>query len=136
DPLRLGLSQLLHMRSVPAYAAVAQTVELAKRRHGIGAGRLANAVLRRVDRERETLDVAVAVPGQIGDRTESLATSYSHPRWLVERWLARFGPDETVALLAANNEEAPLIARPVHVVREQLEAMLETAGVTVEDAPL
>ena len=31
DLLRLGAAQLLHMTSVPAYAAIAQTVELAKR---------------------------------------------------------------------------------------------------------
>src|SRR6267142_2353279 len=46
DLLRLGAYQLLYMRSVPAYAAIAQTVELAKRRHGVGPSRLADAVLR------------------------------------------------------------------------------------------
>ncbi len=51
DLLRLGAYQLLRMRSVPAYAAIAQTVELAKRRHGMGPSRLANAVLRRLERE-------------------------------------------------------------------------------------
>src|SRR5260221_12829027 len=57
DLLRLGTHQLLFMGSVPAYAAIAQTVELVKRRHGIGASKLANAVLRRVDRERDALAV-------------------------------------------------------------------------------
>src|SRR6185436_6184598 len=38
DLLRLGAYQLLHMRSVPAYAAIGQTVELVKKRHGVGAG--------------------------------------------------------------------------------------------------
>src|SRR5688500_8251394 len=51
DLLRLGAYQLLYMRSVPAYAAIAQTVELAKRRHGVGASKLTNAVLRRLDRD-------------------------------------------------------------------------------------
>ena len=40
DLMRLGVYQLLHMGSVPAYAAIAQTVELAKRRHGLGASKL------------------------------------------------------------------------------------------------
>ena len=53
DLLRTGVYQLLFMSSVPPYAAIAQTVELAKIRHGIGASKLANAVLRRIDRERE-----------------------------------------------------------------------------------
>ena len=112
------------MGSVPAYAAIAQTVELAKRRHGIGASKLANAVLRRLDREREAL-VACDLPE---DPLDALALEYSHPRWLVARWIARWGEDETRRLLEANNGEAPLVARPYHVVREQLEAMLESGG--------
>jgi 16S rRNA (cytosine967-C5)-methyltransferase len=131
DLLRLGAYQLLAMGSVPAYAAIGQTVELTKRRHGIGASKLANAVLRRLDRERERL--VVATPE---DPVEALALEHSHPRWLVARWIARWGADETRSLLEANNREAPLVARPYHVVREQLEAMLEGAGVTVAEAPL
>lgn len=131
DLLRLGIYQLLHMGSVPPYAAIAQTVELTKRRHGIGASKLANAVLRRADREREALDVRLPA-----DEVDALALEHSHPRWLVARWLVRFGREETVRLLAANNAEAPMIARPFGVVREQLEAALETAGVHVSDAPL
>ena len=131
DLLRLGAYQLLSMGRVPAYAAIGQTVELTKRRHGIGASKLANAVLRRLDRERERL--VVATPE---DPVEALALEHSHPRWLVARWIARWGSDETRQLLEANNREAPLVARPYHVVREQLEAMLEGAGVTVAEAPL
>ncbi len=131
DLLRLGAYQLLAMGSVPPYAAIGQTVELTKRRHGIGASKLANAVLRRLDRERDRL--VVATPE---DPVEALALEYSHPRWLVARWIARWGANETRQLLEANNREAPLVARPYHVVREQLEAMLESAGVTVGDAPL
>jgi 16S rRNA (cytosine967-C5)-methyltransferase len=131
DLLRLGGAQLLFMESVPAYAAIAQTVELAKRRHGIGASKLANAVLRRLDRERDALVLPRAT-----DPVDVLALEGSHPRWLIARWIARWGVAETQRLLEANNREAPLIARPYHVVREQLEAMLETAGVRVDDAPL
>jgi 16S rRNA (cytosine967-C5)-methyltransferase len=131
DLLRLGVHQLLHMGSVPAYAAIAQTVELAKVRHGIGASKLANAVLRRVDREHEGLQPVVP-----GDAVEALAVNYSHPAWIVRRWLSRWGAEETEALLAHNNTEAPVVLRPFGIVREQLEAMLESAGVHVQDAPL
>lgn len=131
DLLRLGVYQLLHMRSVPAYAAIAQTVELAKERHGLGASKLANAVLRRVDRERDDL-----APPEPTDPVDALALRYSHPRWLVARWVARWGAEETERLLATNNEEAPLVVRPYNIVREQLEATLESAGVEVTDAPV
>ncbi|HWL39218.1 MAG TPA: RsmB/NOP family class I SAM-dependent RNA methyltransferase, partial [Gemmatimonadaceae bacterium] len=116
--------------SVPAYAAIAQTVELAKRRHGLGASKLVNAVLRRTDRERDNLGVAMP-----SDSAEALALEHSHPRWLVARWVERWGEQDTARLLTLNNAEAPLIIRPYGVVREQLEAMLEEAGVHVADAP-
>ena len=129
--LRLGAYQLLFMRSVPAYAAIAQTVELAKRRHGLGTSKLSNAVLRRLDRERESLVVE-----EPADPIEALSLTESHPRWLVARWVARWGEAETRALLEANNREAPLVLRPIHAVREQVEAMLEASDITVADAPL
>jgi 16S rRNA (cytosine967-C5)-methyltransferase len=50
--------------------------------------------------------------------------------------VSRWGVAETQKLLEANNREAPLVARPYHIVREQLEAMFETAGVHVDEAPL
>ncbi|HZO18174.1 MAG TPA: 16S rRNA (cytosine(967)-C(5))-methyltransferase RsmB [Gemmatimonadaceae bacterium] len=131
DLLRLGAYQLLHMRSVPAYAAIAQTVELSKERHGLGASKLANAVLRRLDREREMLDATVPT-----DPVDALALRHSHPRWLVARWVGRWGAEETERLLEANNVEAPLVVRPYNIVREQLEATLESAGVEIVDIPL
>jgi len=131
DLLRLGAAQLLYMESVPAYAAIAQTVELAKRRHGIGASKLANAVLRRLDRERDALELP-----RPADPIDVLSLEGSHPRWIVARWVERWGIAATQKLLDANNREAPLVARPYHAVREQLEAMLESAGVHVDDAPL
>jgi 16S rRNA (cytosine967-C5)-methyltransferase len=130
DLLRLGVYQLTNMGSVPAYAAIAQTVELAKRRHGLGASKLVNAVLRRTDRERDELNVAPP-----SDAAEALALKYSHPRWLVARWIERWGEQDTERLLALNNAEAPIVIRPYGIVREQLEAMLEEAGVHVADAP-
>jgi 16S rRNA (cytosine967-C5)-methyltransferase len=131
DLLRLGAYQLLYMRSVPAYAAIAQTVELAKRRHGMGSSRLVNAVLRRLDREGDSPEVDAPA-----DPIDALALVESHPRWLVARWVARWGEAETRRLLQANNTEPPIVARPIHAVREQVEAMLEASGVSVADAPL
>ena len=130
DLLRLGVYQLTNMGSVPAYAAIAQTVELAKRRHGLGASKLVNAVLRRTDRERDELKVPAAT-----EAAEALAVHYSHPRWLIARWIERWGEQDTERLLALNNTEAPLVIRPYGIVREQLEAMLEEAGVHVAEAP-
>lgn len=134
--LRIGMYQLLFMRSVPPYAAIGQTVELAKRRHGIGASKLVNAVLRRVDRESDGL--LATTPESLGasDPVEALSIRFSHPRWLVARWVGRWGADATRDLLELNNTEAPLTVRPFGIVREQLEAMLEAAEIQTEDVSL
>lgn len=131
DLLRLGAHQLLFMGSVPAYAAIAQTVEQAKTLNGQGASKLVNAVLRRVDRERDTIE-----PPTPSDPLDALALTHSHPRWLVARWVARWGAEATAALLEANNREGHTILRPIGVVREQLEAALEAAGAGTFEPPL
>lgn len=131
DLLRLGAYQLLRMGSVPAYAAIAQTVEIAKSRHGIGASKLTNAVLRRIERERDELNVEVPK-----DSIDALALEFSHPRWLVGRWVERWGIDAATKLLESNNSEAPVIARPYGITSEALLEKLEASGVKTSEAPL
>ena len=131
DLLRMGAYQLLHMGSVPAYAAIGQTVELTKRRHGIGASKLVNAVLRRIDRERDSVEPPIPA-----DPLDALAQQYSHPRWVISRWMDRWGPEETAQLLAVNNAPASITVRPYGVTHAQLNTMLTGAGVTTHDVPL
>jgi 16S rRNA (cytosine967-C5)-methyltransferase len=134
DLLRLGVQQLVAMGSVPAYAAINQTVELAKARHGRGAGALVNAVLRRVDRERTPASTALD-PSPPADPLERLALAYSHPLWLVQRWAERWGMDDLERLLAVNNTEAPVVARPYGVTAAELEEALGAEDVGVGLAP-
>ncbi len=133
DLLRLGAYQLVGMTSVPPYAAIGETVELAKARAGHGAGALVNAVLRRVDRERGPDGAPpVALPD---DPLERLALEQSHPVWLVARWAERWGHEATAALLRANNAEAPVVARAYGVGEAELEDALHAAGVATESPP-
>lgn len=94
--LRLGLYDLL-MQDTPPHAAIYENVELAKQLIRPGAGRLANGILRAIDRA-DTLPAPAT-----GDRAEDLAIRHSHPTWMVRRWLDRFGTGDTEALLRWNN---------------------------------
>lgn len=101
DVLRLGVYQLVFMGSVPDHAAVAETVELAKRATKGAGYNFANAVLRRAARE------ARAILAELDPSTpQDAAILHSHPRWLVDLWWDALGPDETLALLAADNRPA------------------------------
>ena len=51
DVLRLGAYQLLHMGGVPTYAAISESVELARDAGAGAAAKLVNGVLRSVERE-------------------------------------------------------------------------------------
>jgi 16S rRNA (cytosine967-C5)-methyltransferase len=105
--LRLGAYQLLWLDRVPERAAVHSAVELAKRFEHTGTGGFVNAVLRRVIAEARQ----VAYPDRTADPEAYFSVFYSHPRWLVSRWLKSWGPEQTEALLGANNEAAPLFIR-------------------------
>ncbi len=90
--LQIGLAQMLLLNK-PPHAAVNETVELAPNRGAVG---LINAILRRADRERIRLEKFT--------KNLPLNSKFSHPLWLVERWIAEFGKDETRALLEWNNQ--------------------------------
>ncbi len=135
DILRLGAYQLLFLKRVPAHAAVDTAVTLGRRIAGARVGGFINAVLRKVaeqdsgDRSPES-GAAVGVP-----TAESLAMEYSHPAWLVARWLARFGPEETRELLMANNTRPALVIQPARWSLEAVIAGLDQQNIAWRPAP-
>jgi 16S rRNA (cytosine967-C5)-methyltransferase len=108
--LQLGLFQLMFLDGVAAHAAIGEAVELAKPSPG---HRLVNAVLRRVQREGAEL------PSD--DTPKGAAIRHSHPLWLVELWWDWLGPEQTRALLAADNEPAELALRVNPLVEHDLD---------------
>ncbi len=129
--LEVGLYQLRHLDRVPPYAAVSEAVEHARASGGEGAGRLVNGVLRGI----LLLPPPAAPPG---DAAKDLARHYSHPLFLVERWLARFGADTTRRVLGADNgsPRLDLLVNPRRGTRDALRAALAADGVETEISPL
>ncbi len=100
--LRMGLFQMRKLNRVPIHAVVSTGVELAKRSSGSkSAAGFVNAVMRRA--ARDEIDISKS------DLYEAdyLAIAYSHPRWLVERFIESYGREGAARLMAANNEAAP-----------------------------
>jgi 16S rRNA (cytosine967-C5)-methyltransferase len=104
--LRLGLYEMLFMGGTPDYAAINESVEIAKLRMGSKAGDLVNAILRNIQRDIDKLPKPA-----FEDRTKLVATTFSHPEWMVARWVKRFGEREAFQLMQANNQ------RPNYYVR-------------------
>lgn len=123
DTLRLGAHQLLRTR-VPAHAAVATTVNLARAHVGEGPARFANAILRKVTSRDLDAWLEIAAPPAADDAVGHLSVVHSHPRWIVSALRDAVGgdADATAALLAADNA-APgvtLVAKPGQATAEEL----------------
>lgn len=127
--LRLGFYQLFWLDRVPAYAVINDAVELARRFGGEGLSKFTNAVLRGASRDRE----------QIGKQFEELqqrdpATAWSHPQWLVQRWIGHFGEPATRELLDWNNTPPDTFARlsPRRLAAEKVFELWREEGIRTE----
>ncbi len=91
-----------------------------------------NAVLRALDRTG-------AGPAHFPDSDEDpvgyLSTWGSHPRWLVERWIDRFGAAEVRGIVEAGNTIPDVFLRPVGLGTERAARDLAAAGMEVSDGP-
>lgn len=128
--LRLGAYQLLFSDRIPPHAAVHESVSLAKVMAGEGDVGFCNAVLRALDRRKGEL----VVPDLLDHPIDHLTAEYSHPVWLVRRWLKRFGLQRTLAFCRSNNAIAPTTLRvnSLRVTRERLVEVLAKEGVVTQ----
>ncbi len=127
--LRLAAYERTHLKTFPAvvgneYASLMKTMRLAS------ATGFVNAIARRLPEE----------PRPVPDDKLAwhLATLYSHPEWLVARWLERLGREECEKLLQFNNGVAPLSLRvnSLRTSREAVLASLAGRGLQVREGPL
>jgi 16S rRNA (cytosine967-C5)-methyltransferase len=128
DILRLGAYQLTELERVPAHAAVDTSVSLAKATSGARAAGFVNAVLRRLTRSETPV-----LPG--ARDASALALAYSHPVWLVHRWIEQFGTEATEKLLRWNNTRPRLVLQPARGDLESLGRRLRAGGIDAEPAP-
>jgi len=128
--LRLGAYQLIFVPRVPAYAAINETVELARLSDQENFVPLVNAVLRKIDREKGN----IVYPDREKNVLKYLSVKYSHPEWMVSRWVKRFGEASAEALLLSNNTYPGLTVRTntLRISREELKRKLEGEGIKSE----
>ncbi len=131
--LRMGAYQILFLDRIPARAAINEGVELARCIGLPHAVPFVNAVLRELHRQGRVLtEVDPALPV-----AERIAQESSHPLWMVEDWMARWGEGEARALCDANNEVPPLTVRTntLRITREGLSEALRAEGVECIPTP-
>ncbi|MFC2149104.1 16S rRNA (cytosine(967)-C(5))-methyltransferase RsmB [Candidatus Auribacterota bacterium] len=104
--LRLGVYQLCFTDKIPAYAALNESVDLAKKKGSKNAG-FVNAVLRKIADEKKEIS-----PDDFGgDEVRFFSIKYSVPEWLVKRWKGFLSGDELAGFLGSLNSLPVLTVR-------------------------
>lgn len=104
DICRLGVHQIHEMR-IPDHAAVAATVEVARKRIGESKASFVNALLRGVT--RTSIEDWFSPLDALVDPVERIAIRYSHPEWIVSAYFDLLKDwDEVESALKVNNEAA------------------------------
>jgi len=127
DLCRLGVHQIHEMR-IPDHAAVAATVEVARKRVGESKASFVNALLRGVT--RKSIDDWFAPLKDIEDPVTRMSIQYSHPEWIISAYFDLLKDwDEVEAAHLINNIPATptLVAWPGYSTQEELVANGATA---------
>lgn len=98
--LRMGAFQLLHLDRIPAHAALNESVELCRAAGQPHAAGMVNAILRKLTTVTKNRPKLYEVPAAFAERL-------GHPRWLVERWAANYGPKAALAICEYDQQEPP-----------------------------
>jgi len=135
--LRLSLYQILHLDRVPSAAVVDDAVSLTRTAGKKSAAGFVNAVLRSTLRQRRNLPLP-ARPDDPANRDAAmhyLGVSWSHPDWLVTRWIDRYGFEQTEKWLQFNNEPAPLTlsVNRLRATRDDVRTSLSADGIECEN---
>lgn len=96
--LRMGIYQLRFMNSVPEYAAVNESVAIAKK-YANGREGFVNAVLRAYAKKKNQ----IKMPNDKDDAIEYLSVMYSYEPWIVELWLEQYNYEFVESLLRTGN---------------------------------
>ncbi len=104
--LRMGLYQLIFLTGVPPYAAVNESVQLARKYSKKHSG-FVNAVMRNYMRSKEN----IPLPERKEDIIRYFSIKYSYEPWMIEEWLRVYPEDFTESLLIAGNKTPEVTVR-------------------------
>lgn len=120
NTLRVALYQILFLDRIPIPVAINESVELIKRIQGEKIAGIVNAVLRNISRNMQN----IRFPLKEDDPIYYLTVMQSHPRWLVRRWVQRFGADEAETLMEVNNHRPNTIIR-VNTLKTDIDEIID-----------
>lgn len=139
--LRLSAYQMLCLEKVPDYAVLSESVDLAKKKLSLGAGKLVNGVLRSLQKEKTQLiqeknDFLKKLNKNINNNVKiiknykEISKVISLPAWLLKRWASHYGAPRALSLALSFNQVPSLYLRCnlAKTTLEACEAELQNLG--------
>lgn len=129
NALRLAIYEIEFLKT-PDYAVLNSYVELIKQSDN-KLGAFVNGVLRNFIRKRSS----IILPDIQKDPVLAISTIYSHPEWMVERWLHNYGLEDTVNICKYNNLSPKLTIRinSLKISKEHLKEFFNKNEVSYSD---
>jgi 16S rRNA (cytosine967-C5)-methyltransferase len=131
--LRLSLYQMVYLERIPEHAIVNEAVNIAKKKGHQGITGMVNGVLRNVIRQKDQLVISHELPA-----VDRISLQFSHPQWMVSRWITQYGEQTTELICQANNTPPKTSARVnllKHSQTEMIELLLQK-GITAVHSEL
>lgn len=127
--LRLGIYQMLYLDKIPQSAAVNESVKLGKKYGHKRISGFINGILRSISRSPQEI-----LQPDKKDIVHFLSIYYSHPKWMVEKWIKEYGKDFTIDLLKKNNEAPSISVRTntLKISRERLINLLQKEDIVTK----
>ena len=119
--MRMGAFEIYYMDAVPDSATCNEYVKLAKKRGFAGLSGFVNGVLRSIARDKGNLNIT------------DLSVKYSMPQWIVDKWNADYGEEQTKEILMGFFEPEELCIRVNlgKITRDELMNKLEAQDISV-----
>ena len=119
--MRMGAFEIYYMDAVPDSATCNEYVKLAKKRGFAGLSGFVNGVLRSIARDKGNLNIT------------DLCVKYSMPQWIVDKWNADYGEEQTKEILKGFFEPEELCIRVNlgKITRDELMNKLKAQDISV-----
>lgn len=134
DIIRCGIYQIVFLDRVPDSAVCNESAELARSHGHEGTVKFVNGVLRNISRNKDKLEY----PDKDKEFIKYLSVFYSHPEWMIRKWIKDYGSEFTRELLQANNEIPPFTIRcnSLKISKQELMTILTEENIECQEGSL
>lgn len=121
--IKIGIYQIIYMDGVPDFAAVNETVKIAKKECNMGAQKFINGILRNIAKNKEKIEFKKEKRSDI----DYLSIKYSYKKWILDKWIKDYGFEftENICKSFQNKKGVDIRVNRLKTDKEELKKLLE-----------